>query len=201
MTATLLVPSLAAAAGIDAQAAIKAWRQQVIGKSIYRTLPGSNCGFSMNPSRLPNGILDRADPDPVADVLHGLQQYRPAGEQSLQRCIGIGDAPQRLRPVGARCPVGHQPKLESPHFEADVKRLVEVRCVTDDLRVPRLRRVEIGHRIDCSAQSKQHVTSPPIHHRPGTLAPRSSPPRRCTGTRQTPRPRARRPADPAALRA
>ncbi|MCK7508591.1 MAG: hypothetical protein MZV70_34050 [Desulfobacterales bacterium] len=81
------------------------------------------------PEPVAEGILHGANPDAAADILHGLQRYRPAGEQSLQRCIGIGDAPQRLRPVGTRCPIGHQPQFESPHFEADVKRLVEVRRV------------------------------------------------------------------------
>src|SRR5215469_14798340 len=81
-------------------------------------------------------IDDCGHADALADVRDGIERRRSELQEPGVRRLDVVDPPQRLRPVGPRSGIRHEPQLEATHRETDIERLIEVRGDAEQLRVP-----------------------------------------------------------------
>src|SRR5882672_567398 len=102
-------------------------------------------------------ILDRADDDAVADVMHGLDAGGPELQQAIEHLARVRHAPECLYAMSSGLPVRQEAEFEPADREADVERLVEIRLHAKYFAVPRLRARESGRVIDRRAQTENHV--------------------------------------------
>jgi len=102
------------------------------GLSVNHYLTGALAFFERevrilnNAKRIAERVDDRANENPVPDILHRLMLSCSLFCKSLPCCMSIGDSPICFRTCGTWCGVGIEAQFKSPHVKANVKWLVKV---------------------------------------------------------------------------